>query len=105
MKTTLSTHEAANLLKTDPHANWSRGAAYALVEYLEQLEADTGTEMEFDRVALRCDFTEYDSALEAAEQYTIWCDTEEDALEYLQDHTTVIEFDGGVVIGNFTGCA
>ena len=101
MKTTLDTHEAANLLKTDPFANWSRGAAYALIEHIEQLEEDTGTEIEFDRVALRCDFTEYESAIEAAAQYTSEFTTNEAAIEYLEDHTTVIEFDGGVVIQDF----
>lgn len=109
MKTTLDTHEAANLLKTDPFANWSRGAAYALIEYIEQLEEDTGTEIEFDRVALRCDFTEYASLLECADDYGADLgeapedeeERDEEIREYFQSRTTLIEFDGGVVIQNF----
>jgi hypothetical protein len=31
----------------------------ALFEYLEQYEDDCGTELDFDPVAIRCDFTEY----------------------------------------------
>ena len=31
----------------------------ALFEYLEQYEADCGIELDFDPVAIRCDFTEY----------------------------------------------
>lgn len=109
MKTTLSTSQAADLLKSDSNANWSRAGAYALVEHLEQLEEDTGTEIEFDAVAIRCDFSEYSSALEAAQEYgfvTEENNTEEEALEsealeWLIDRTQVIEFQGGVIIASF----
>ena len=108
MKTTLSTSEAADLLLADDNAGWSYAGARALVEYLENLEDDTGEEMEFDRVALRCDFSEYKSALEAAEEYG-WEpdedadseDAEEAALEWLNDRTTVITFGGGVIVQQF----
>lgn len=120
MKTTLSTAEAANILLSDTCAKWSRAGAFALVEYLEELEDSTGEEMEFDRVAIRCDFSEYDSPLDAAEDYG-WSreasilddddnirpdDEVEDednelATKWLQDRTSVIEFDGGVIIQNF----
>jgi len=66
MKTTLSASQAVDLLKADSNARWSRAGAYALVEHLEQLESDCGTEIEFDVVAIRCDYSEYDSALQAA---------------------------------------
>lgn len=110
MKTTLSTSEAANILISDTCANWSRAGAFALVEYLEEIEDSTGEEIEFDRVAIRCDFSEYDSPQEAAEDYG-WkpdshieedgseCDA--DALQWLESRTSVIEFDGGVIIQNF----
>ena len=59
MKTTLNTSEAASLLMADENADWTRAGAYALIEHLEQLEEDCGiTEFEFDRVALRCDYSE-----------------------------------------------
>lgn len=113
MKATLSTSQAADLLKADTNANWSRSGAYALVEYLEELEEDTGSEIEFDAVAIRCDYSEYDSALEAAldqgfepnpnlgEEEQSEEDKEADALSWLQDHTQVIEFEGGVIISSF----
>jgi hypothetical protein len=109
MKATLSTSQAVDLLKADSNARWSRSGAYALVEYLEELESDTGTEIEFDVVAIRCDFSEYSSALEAAQEYgfvTEENNTEEEALEsealeWLIDRTQVIEFEGGVIIQNF----
>ena len=113
MKTILSTSQAADLLKADTNASWSRLGAFALVEHLEQLEEDTGTEIEFDAVVIRCDYSEYDSALEAAleqgfepnpnlgEEEQSQEDKEADALSWLQDQTQVIEFDGGVIIANF----
>lgn len=120
MKTTLSTTEAAEILIADTCANWSRAGAYALVEYLEEIEDSTGEEMEFDRVAIRCDFSEYGSAIDAAGDYG-WSreasilddddnirpdDEVEDenndlALKWLENRTSVIEFDGGIIIQNF----
>ena len=108
MKQRLSTNEAADLLVADINADWSYEGAFALVEYLENLEDDTGEEIEFDRVALRCDFSEYPNAREAAEECG-WEpdedadseDAEEAALEWLNNRTTVITFNGGVIIQQF----
>ena len=108
MKKTLSTSEAADLLMADINAGWSYAGARALVEYLENLEEDTGEAIEFDRVALRCEFAEYESAREAAEDCG-WEpdedadseDAEEAALEWLNNRTTVITFNGGVIIQQF----
>lgn len=114
MKATLSTYQAADLLKADSNANWSRSGAFALVEHLEQLEEDTGIEIEFDAVAIRCDFSEYASALEAAldqgfdpetdldgEGEENDDDKEKNALDWLHYRTQVIEFSGGVIIASF----
>ena len=105
MKQRLSTSEAADLLVADKDAGWSYKGARALVEHLEQVEEDTGEEIEFDRVALRCDFSEYPNAREAAEEYGFEpdedADSEETALKWLTDRTTVITFDGGVIIQQF----
>ena len=101
MKTELTTYECAKALVEDNHANWTRSGAFALVEYLEQMEEDCGTSIEFDSVALRCEFTEYESAIKAAAQYTSEFTTEAAALEYLEDHTSVITYDGGVIIQDF----
>lgn len=105
---TLSTHQAADLLCADQYAKWSRLAALALVEYLEELEDETGTPIEFDAVAIRCDYSVYESALEAATEFGFEADEAEDedereesALAWLQDRTQVIEFEGGVVVAEF----
>ena len=108
MKQTMTTSAIAHALVEDENANWSFAGAMALAEYLEQIEEDTGEEMEFDRVAIRCDFSEYANATEAAGNYDFEQDedadedeTEAAALEYLRDKTTVIEFSGGIIIQDF----
>jgi hypothetical protein len=83
-------------------SNFSYDGAYALFDYIEDLESDTGEQIAFDPVAIRCDFSEYESALVAINEYVPGdCFTEESAAEWLQDRTIVIEFDGGVIIQNF----
>ena len=121
MKTTLSTSDIARALKSDENAAWTWSGARALAEYLEQLEEETGEEMEMDVCAIRCDFSEYDSlqdwlmehhgaeTLAFALQYSgIDLDGDEDEEEiddlirsYIQDYGTVIEFDGGVIVSCF----
>lgn len=106
---TLSTDEAIKLLKNDNNAGWSWSGATALIEYLEDLEDSLEQPMEFDRVSIRCEYFEYSSALEAAQDYGFTSPENEDddneiesaALAYLQDRTAVIKFDGGVIIQQF----
>lgn len=108
MKETLNTLVAARRLYEDEYAGWSYGGARALVEYLEALEDELGEEIEFDVVALRCEYTEYGSAEEAVEAYSPddyadlleqsngdADDLKELCLEYLRDRTALIEIPGG----------
>lgn len=101
MKVTLSTNEVINELRRDEFAGWSYNGAKALAQYLEEYEESTGEELQLDPVAIRCEFTEYESATDAAAQYTSELTTEAAALEYLEDHTIVIAYDGGVIIQDF----
>jgi hypothetical protein len=119
MKTTLSTSAAAEILANDEYSSFSRLGAYALVDYLEQMEEDTGEEMEFDSVSIRCDFAEYDSLRDFADEYfgttsrNSWADSigadadaDDDTLdekirEYIQDHGQLIEFSGGIIVSSF----
>jgi hypothetical protein len=107
MKTTLTTCEATNLLKSDSNARWSRSGARALVEHLEQLEEDCGEEIEFDAVSIRCDYSEHDSALEAAEEQGFKAEDEDEdakeasALGWLCDRTEVVTFPEGIIIRSF----
>jgi hypothetical protein len=98
-------------LATRPE-QFSRKALVALFDYLDQLEQDLGEEQELDVIAICCEWTEYADPIEAAEAYG-WeapevpegeerDDTSDrKALEYLQDNTHVVEFDGGVLVLNF----
>jgi len=99
MKKLLNTYEIADALQK--YSQMSRGGAFALAEYLEEYEESTGEELALDPVAIRCEFSEYESAIEAAAQYTSEFTTAEAALEYLEDHTSVITYDGGVIIQDF----
>lgn len=111
MYTNLSTTEAIKLLKEDDNADWSWSGAEALIEYLEELESSGGKSIEFDRIAIRCEYSEYSSALEAAKDYDFTPpenedDEDEDVIEaaaiaYLENRTTVIKFNGGVIIQQF----
>jgi hypothetical protein len=116
MKITLSTAQAAHMLLDDTDANWSRAGAFALVEYLEDLEEDCGETIEFCRVSIRCDFSQYDSfedwGLEqwgsdkAACEALDCLDQDKDVIEeqirdYICDRGTLIEFDGGVIVSRF----
>jgi hypothetical protein len=117
MKMTLSTSHAADLLKQDEYASWTYAGARALVEHLENIEDETGTEIDFCPVAIRCDYSQWDSLRDWAEDYfghnmpymqAIGCEDDadddevDDAIrEYIQDNGTLIEFDGGVIVSSF----
>lgn len=105
MKITLSVSAIADALRADTSANWSYAGAVALAEYLDEQDTQNEEDTEFDVVAIRCEFNEYSSALEAAKDQGFEGDEgddegeqEEKALAWLQDKTTVIEFKGGVII-------
>lgn len=95
---------------------FSREALEALFNYLEEYEEETGFRVELDVIALCCEFTEYSNAIEAAADYGFTTELEaedyedaesyedareEEALEWLQDRTEVVIFDGGLIIQNF----
>jgi hypothetical protein len=108
MKITLSTNAAANMLWADKEAGWSYRGARALVRYMEELEEDIGEEIEFNVVDLSSDYCEYDSSVEAAKEYGYEPDLDENkedledpAADWLCERTTVIEFDGGIIIQRF----
>lgn len=68
----------------------------ALFEHLEEYEESTGEKVELDIVALDCDYTEYENLEEIHEVYD-----QINTMDQLQDHTQVIEFNGGIIIQNF----
>lgn len=101
---TLSTYDIADRLLRDSNACWTRPGALALAQYLQSIEEDTGETMELDVVAIRCDFSEFSSAVEAHNAITsghdLTEDDEETALERMREIGEVIEFKGGVIVSN-----
>ena len=70
---------------------FSYDGSTALFNYLEQLEEDCNIKIEFDPVALRCDYTEYDNLKQCLTAYS---NLDLKTIEDLRDHTQVIEVDG-----------
>jgi hypothetical protein len=71
---------------SDSYANnFSYEGLSALFDYLEDYEDDTGEQVEFDLVALCCDFGEYENIQEIKDNYS-----DIESLEDLEGHTTVI---------------
>lgn len=94
MKTTVYAYEFTNVMINH---GFTRSGALALFDYLEQYEQDADQELDFDPIAFRCDFTEYKNLEEIAQDYG----DKYRELDYLEQTTTVIEFDGGIIIANF----
>jgi hypothetical protein len=79
-------------------------ARRALFEYLEEYEDSCGVELELDPVGICCEWREYPSALDAAKDYGFkdGIDSKDETpLEWLQNRTQVVEFDGGIVVQAF----
>lgn len=105
MKTEMTTYECAKALTHDECASWTRSGAFALVEYLEQLEEDCGMSIEFDHIALRCEYSEYKSLQDFAEQFWLTSSqrlTRDEVIkDYIEHRSTLIEFDGGIIVQDF----
>lgn len=77
--------------------NFSHEGLQALYDYLNELEESTDEQIEFDPIAICCDFTEYDNLKEIQAQYS-----EIKTLDDLRDNTQVIECENGhLIIQNF----
>jgi len=88
-------------------------AKKALFDFIEELDDQCETETELDVIALCCEFSEYESAIECVDtcgypsglddddEALTDADREEFVLDYLRDNTFVIEFTGGIIIQDF----
>jgi hypothetical protein len=76
--------------------HFSYAGFQALYDWLEEYSEDTGEPYELDVIGLCCDFAEYDSLEEIQQDYP-----DIDSLETLREHTVVLEFTGGLIIGSF----
>ena len=108
MKKTISFHEFQNEFQDCRPDNFSYDGLKALYDYLEDLSEDCDIEIELDVIAICCEFSEYDTALEIAKEYGFEPGEDEDedeqetsAVDHLTYNTQVIVFDGGVIIQDY----
>ena len=88
-------HDAFNASGKHTAHGFSYDGLTALYEYITELEEDIGDPVEFDLVALRCEYSEYLSLQDAADAYAMSTDE-------LWENTPVIETpDGGVIVTDF----
>jgi hypothetical protein len=77
--------------------NFSYEGLNALFDFYEELEDGTGEQIEFDPIAICCEWSEYDSFEEIKENYDS-INTEDD----LYEHTQFIPLDnGGYILLDF----
>jgi len=105
MKQTVTSHQFVESFRAcGRESQFTVPARRALFEYLEEYENSIAEELTLDPIGLCCEWAEYPSALKAAHDYGSSGkenDTEEAALEWLQNHTQVVEFEGGIVVQMF----
>ena len=89
---------------------FSSNGLTALYNHLEEVfDEDSKYEYDLDVIGLCCDFTEFDTAFEAAKNYRLFTINEDmnekeqqrQAVEFLSERTTIIQFDGGIIVQNF----
>ena len=81
MKTSVNTYEFHDALK----GHFSYEGLNALFEYFEELEEDMGYEIDFDPVAIRCEYTEYESLKAVQEDYP-----HIESIDHLREYTNVV---------------
>ena len=101
MKITLNEFEFIAAVRAVRPQNFSIEGLRALFAHLEEVEQDSGEEMELNVIGLCCNWDEYPDAECAAADYGREFDSEEEAFEFFCENSTVIDFDGGIIIENF----
>ena len=86
MKDTITEHQFVDEMSKKQHG-FSYDGAKALFEHLTQYEEDCDHELDFDPIAFRCEYDEYENLKEVQEKSAYNIET----LEDLQNNTTVIE--------------
>ena len=77
--------------------NFTHEGKKALFDFLEDYEEASGEGIEFDVIALCCEYTEYKNLAELQESYS-----DIESIEELEEHTTVIKVGNeGLIIQNY----
>ena len=70
--------------------NFSYDGLNSLFDYFEELEEDMGQEIDFDPIAICCEYSEYENLNEIKENYS---SVEINNIDDLRYHTSVIEIE------------
>jgi hypothetical protein len=89
MKKTINLYEFREGFRIRERKNFSYEGLEALYNYLEEYEEETGEAVEFDPIALCCEFSEYENLKELQENYS-----DIETMEDLRNNTQVIEIPG-----------
>jgi len=89
----MSVDDVVTELMQDENAGWTYEGAKALAEYIDSYASMENETYELDRVALRCEFTEYESLEDFNADYG-----DHDSWDDVAEKTTVIEFGTGSAI-------
>ena len=92
MKQYISKYHFTNwFLSSDTYKNnFSYSGLNSLFDYFEQLEEDMENEIDFDPIAICCEFSEYENLDEIKKSYS---SVEINNIDDLRYHTNVIEID------------
>ena len=99
----INTNEMIDVLMQDTDASWTYEETTALIGYYEDLEQDLDEPLDFDRTAIRCDWSSstIDEAIaNYSEVLTVFADYTA-KLNWLQDRTQVIELDDSILYMDF----
>ena len=105
IKASLSADEFVTQFRQIRNDNFSVRALYALFEYFENLSEEMGEDIEFDPIAICCEYSEYGSVKEFTESYQLGEHQKDKSLEDLEDvlryrghdPITVKNYDGKIV--------
>ncbi len=84
MKDTITQSQFVDEMSKKQHG-FSYDGAKALFEHLTQYEEDCDKELEFDPIAFRCEYSEYNNLEEVKNDYDV------EDLEHLEQNTIVIK--------------
>ena len=97
MKHTINEYQFIEGFRTMRPDQFSIPALRALFAYFEELENDIGEEIEFDVIAICCDYSEL-TLEDINRDYSADADTLEKAADYFREHTTVIPVNDETII-------
>ena len=108
MKITLTTEQVAESLRRYSENAWTYAGSLEIAEWLTENEEHAGEEFEFDAAAIHGAFSEFKTAVEAAQNFG-WApdETEFDdaneaaAVSWLESRTDVRLFPSGIIVVSF----